>query len=135
MHRTWRKEPTEAQIMAPPQGPWPGFSCRCFAAPLSATGGAAILDAVVDYLPSPADVRRRGNRPQDGHIVLREQMTAEPFSASLQDQDGPQGVGKLTFSALLRQAQGRLRACSTLERAQRAIGRILRMHAIRREDA
>ncbi len=96
-----------------------------------------ILDAVVDYLPSPADVPAvEGIDPKTGQLLVREHDDAEPFSAlAFKIQMDPQGVGKLTF---FRVYSGRLKAGSavlnvTNGRKER-IGRILRMHAIRRED-
>ncbi len=96
-----------------------------------------LLDAVVDYLPSPADKPPvEGLNPRDHSLAVRQVADDEPFSAlAWKVQMDPQGVGKLTF---LRVYSGRLRAGSsvlnvTTGRRER-IGRILRMHAIRRED-
>src|SRR6266516_3726724 len=100
-------------------------------------GVQPILDAVVDYLPSPADVPAvEGKHPKTGALEVREHDDDEPFSAlAFKIQMDQQGVGKLTF---FRVYSGRLRAGSsvlnvTTGRRER-IGRILRMHAIRRED-
>src|SRR4029077_20120194 len=96
-----------------------------------------ILDGVVDYLPSPADVPAvEGTDPKTGTLVVREHDDDEPFSAlAFKIQMDPQGVGKLTF---FRVYSGRLRAGSSVMNAstgkKERIGRILRMHAIRRED-
>jgi elongation factor G len=100
-------------------------------------GVQPILDAVVDYLPSPADVPPvEGKDPKTGALVIREHDDNEPFSAlAFKIQMDPQGVGKLTF---FRVYSGRLRAGSSVLNAtngrRERIGRILRMHAIRRED-
>jgi elongation factor G len=100
-------------------------------------GVQPILDAVVDYLPSPADVPAvEGTDPKTGALLVREHDDAEPFSAlAFKVQMDPQGVGKLTF---FRVYSGRLRAGSAVMNAtngrKERIGRILRMHAIRRED-
>src|SRR5579859_6282777 len=100
-------------------------------------GVQPILDAVVDYLPSPADVPPvEGKDPKTGLLVVREHDDDEPFSAlAFKIQMDPQGVGKLTF---FRVYSGRLRAGSSVLNAssgkKERIGRILRMHAIRRED-
>jgi elongation factor G len=100
-------------------------------------GVQPLLDAVVDYLPSPADKPAvEGVNPNDHSLAVREVADDEPFSAlAFKIQMDPQGVGKLTF---FRVYSGRLRAGSsvlnvTTGRRER-IGRILRMHAIRRED-
>ncbi|HVH62972.1 MAG TPA: elongation factor G, partial [Candidatus Dormibacteraeota bacterium] len=100
-------------------------------------GVQPILDAVVDYLPSPADVPAvEGTDPKTGALAVREHDDAEPFAAlAFKIQMDPQGVGKLTF---FRVYSGRLRAGSSVMNAstgkRERIGRILRMHAIRRED-
>ena len=100
-------------------------------------GVQPILDAVVDYLPSPADVPAvEGKDPKTGALLVREHDDAEPFSAlAFKVQMDPQGVGKLTF---FRVYSGRLRAGTSVLNAssgkRERIGRVLRMHAIRRED-
>ncbi len=100
-------------------------------------GVQPILDAVVDYLPSPADVPAvEGTDPKSGALLLREHDDSEPFSAlAFKIQMDPQGVGKLTF---FRVYSGKLKAGSGVLNASNGrkerIGRILRMHAIRRED-
>ena len=100
-------------------------------------GVQPLLDAVVDYLPSPADMPPvEGVNPRDQSLAVRQVADDEPFSAlAFKIQMDPQGVGKLTF---FRVYSGRLRAGTavlnvTTGRRER-IGRILRMHAIRRED-
>jgi elongation factor G len=100
-------------------------------------GVQSLLDAVVDYLPSPADKPPvEGVNPRDQSLAMRQVADDEPFSAlAFKIQMDPQGVGKLTF---FRVYSGRLTAGSsvlnvTTGRRER-IGRILRMHAIRRED-
>src|SRR5438552_4575731 len=108
----------------------------CGAAPRN-RGVQPILDAVVDYLPSPADVPAvEGKDPKTGALEVREHDDNEPFSAlAFKIQMDPQGVGKLTF---FRVYSGRLKAGSSVMNAssgkRERIGRILRMHAIRRED-
>ena len=100
-------------------------------------GVQPLLDAVVDYLPSPADMPAvEGVNPVDQSLAVRQVDDGEPFSAlAFKIQMDPQGVGKLTF---FRVYSGRLRAGSTVLNVttgrRERIGRILRMHAIRRED-
>jgi elongation factor G len=133
------KEPTEEQIMAAlRKGTVAGHlvPVLCGAA-LRNRGVQPILDAVIDYLPSPADVPAvEGTDPKTGTLVVREHEDNEPFSAlAFKIQMDPQGVGKLTF---FRVYSGRLKAGSGVLNASNGrkerIGRILRMHAIRRED-
>ncbi|GAC1475971.1 MAG: elongation factor G [Candidatus Dormibacteraceae bacterium] len=133
------KEPTEAQINAAlRKGTVKGVlvPVLCGAA-LRNRGVQPILDAVVDYLPSPADVPAvEGIDPKTGALLVREHDDNEPFSAlAFKIQMDPQGVGKLTF---FRVYSGKLKAGSGVLNAtngrKERIGRILRMHAIRRED-
>ncbi|MDQ6773643.1 MAG: elongation factor G [Candidatus Dormibacteraeota bacterium] len=100
-------------------------------------GVQPLLDAVVDYLPSPADKPPvEGLNPRDHSLARRDVDDEAPFSAlAFKIQMDPQGVGKLTF---FRVYSGHLRTGTavlnvTTGRRER-IGRILRMHAIRRED-
>jgi elongation factor G len=133
------KEPSEAQLTAAlRKGTVAGIlvPVLCGAA-LRNRGVQPILDAVVEYLPSPADVPAvEGTDPKTGTLLVREHDDAEPFSAlAFKVQMDPQGVGKLTF---FRVYSGRLKAGSGVLNASNGrkerIGRILRMHAIRRED-
>jgi elongation factor G len=100
-------------------------------------GVQPLLDAVVDYLPSPADKPPvEGLDPASQVHAIREVGDDVPFSAlAFKIQIDPQGVGKLSF---FRVYSGRLKAGSqvlnvTTGRRER-IGRILRMHAMRREE-
>jgi elongation factor G len=100
-------------------------------------GVQPLLDAIVDYLPSPLDKPPvEGVNPSDESLAVREVDDEQPFSAlAFKIQIDPQGVGKLAF---FRVYSGRLRAGSTVLNAstgrRERIGRILRMHAIRREE-
>ncbi|HEY8643032.1 MAG TPA: elongation factor G [Candidatus Dormibacteraeota bacterium] len=100
-------------------------------------GVQPLLDAVVDFLPSPADKPPvEGIDPDSGQLVVREVSDDEPFSAlAFKVQIDPQGVGKLTF---FRVYSGTLKAGTTVLNVttgrKERIGRILQMHAIRREE-
>jgi len=100
-------------------------------------GVQPLLDAVVDFLPSPADKPAvEGIDPASGQLMVREASDDEPFSAlAFKVQIDPQGVGELTF---FRVYSGRLRAGTTVLNVttgrKERIGRILQMHAIRREE-
>jgi elongation factor G len=100
-------------------------------------GVQPLLDAVVDYLPSPADRPPvEGVNPLDQSLAVRAVADDEPFSAlAFKIQMDPQGVGKLTF---FRVYSGTARAGSTILNVttgrRERLGRILRMHAMRRED-
>ncbi len=100
-------------------------------------GVQPLLDAIIDYLPSPLDKPPvEGVNPRDESLAVREVDDEEPFSAlAFKIQIDPQGVGKLAF---FRVYSGRLRAGSNVLNAstgrRERIGRILRMHAMRREE-
>jgi elongation factor G len=99
-------------------------------------GVQSLLDAVVDYLPSPLDVPPiHGINPDNGEEVVRHSSDSEPFSAlAFKIMDDP-FVGTITFcriySGILQSGTGVIN--STKERKER-IGRMLLMHANDRED-
>jgi elongation factor G len=99
-------------------------------------GVQPLLDAVVDYLPSPLDIEPATGKATRGDAELfREPSDSEPFSAlAFKIQTDP-FVGKLTYirvySGSLEKGSALLN--STKDRRER-IGRILQMHANHRED-
>jgi elongation factor G len=98
-------------------------------------GVQPLLDAVVDYLPSPLDVPAIKGLDDKGNEVLRHADDAEPMSLlAFKIMDDPY-VGTITFcriySGTLQSGTGVIN--STRERRER-IGRMLLMHANNRED-
>jgi elongation factor G len=99
-------------------------------------GVQPLLDAVVDYLPSPADVKpTTGTVPSTGDYITRQPKDDEPFAALAFKIMTDPFVGKLTF---FRVYSGTLNAGSyiynsTGDRRER-VTRILRMHANDREE-
>ncbi len=100
-------------------------------------GVQQLLDAVVDYLPSPMDVPPiRGHLPHhDATHAERQASDDEPFAALAFKIATDPYVGKLTF---FRVYSGVLQAGSyvynsTKDRKER-IGRLLQMHANKREE-
>jgi elongation factor G len=99
-------------------------------------GVQPLLDAVVDYLPSPIDVPPiKGIDPNTEEEVVRKSDDNEPFSLiAFKIMDDP-FVGTITFcriySGTLASGTGVIN--STKERKER-IGRMLLMHANNRED-
>src|SRR3984957_11020121 len=96
-----------------------------------------MLDAVVDFLPSPVDLPpTQGTKPgkEDEHLE-RKADDAEPFSALAFKIMSDPYVGKLTY---LRVYSGTLEKGSGIYNSSKdkreRIGRILQMHANRRED-
>jgi elongation factor G len=99
-------------------------------------GVQPLLDAVVDYMPSPLDVPAiQGVNPESGEEDVRHSDDNEPFSALAFKIMADPYVGKLTF---FRVYSGSLTAGSYILNSTKGkkerIGRILRMHANHRED-
>jgi len=98
-------------------------------------GVQSLLDAVVDYLPSPVDVPPIHGIDEKGNEVVRKASDSEPLAAlAFKIMDDP-FVGTITFcriySGVLNSGTGVVN--STKERKER-IGRMLLMHANDRED-
>ncbi|MFQ5889726.1 MAG: elongation factor G [Gemmatimonadota bacterium] len=100
-------------------------------------GVQRLLDAVVDFLPSPLDVPPvKGHRPnRDEETVTRKPVDDEPFSALVFKIATDPYVGRLTY---IRVYSGSLAAGSyvlnaTQDRKER-ISRLLQMHANKREE-
>jgi elongation factor G len=99
-------------------------------------GVQPMLDAVVDYLPSPLDVPPViGLRPGTDVEILKTPDDSEPFSALAFKIAADPFVGKLAF---FRVYSGTLKAGSYVLNATKGkkerIGRILQMHANHREE-
>ena len=99
-------------------------------------GVQALLDAVIDYLPSPLDVPAvEGIDPDSGAAVTRQASDAEPFTALAFKIATDPYVGRITF---LRVYAGTLKAGSYVFNPKKGrrerISRLLRMHANHRED-
>ncbi len=99
-------------------------------------GVQPLLDAVIDYLPSPADVPSvHGHDPKGEGDVVRESSDDQPFSALAFKIMADPFVGSLTF---VRVYSGVLEAGSsvlnTIKNKRERVGRMLLMHANSRED-
>ncbi|MGH7560562.1 MAG: elongation factor G [Gemmatimonadales bacterium] len=100
-------------------------------------GVQALLDAVVDYLPSPVDIKPvQGHLPQhDDTHVERKASDEEPFAALAFKVATDPFVGRLTF---FRVYSGSIKSGSyvynsTKDKRER-IGRLLQMHANKRDE-
>ena len=98
-------------------------------------GVQPLLDAVVDYLPSPIDVPPIKGVDSKGNPVERRPQSDEPFAALAFKIMSDHYVGQLVF---VRVYSGTLKAGqnvrnSTQDRRER-VGRIMQMHANHRED-
>jgi elongation factor G len=99
-------------------------------------GVQPLLDAVVDYLPSPLDAGEvKGTNPDNGEIITRKPADNEPFSALAFKIMADPFVGQLTF---IRVYSGQVKSGDSVLSAGRRrterIGRLLKMHANKRED-
>ncbi|MCS7172765.1 MAG: elongation factor G [Armatimonadetes bacterium] len=99
-------------------------------------GVQPLLDAVVDYLPSPLDIGPvRGSNPLTGEVEERPPHEQAPFAALAFKIMTDPYVGKLTY---FRVYSGTLKAGSYVFNATKGIrervSRILQMHANHRED-
>ncbi|MCM3666910.1 elongation factor G [Mesobacillus subterraneus] len=99
-------------------------------------GVQLMLDAVIDYLPSPLDVPAiKGTLPDSEEEVERHSDDSEPFSALAFKVMTDPYVGKLTF---FRVYSGTLESGSYVQNSTKGkrerIGRILQMHANSRQE-
>ncbi|MBF0558081.1 MAG: elongation factor G [Nitrospirae bacterium] len=99
-------------------------------------GVQLLLDAIVDYLPSPLDVPAiRGKNPSDDTEVERKASDDEPFAALAFKIMADSFVGQLTF---VRVYSGVLSAGSyvynSTKDVKERIGRMVKMHANKREE-
>ena len=99
-------------------------------------GVQKLLDAIVDYLPSPLDIPAvEGVNPKTGETETREASDDAPFSALAFKIMTDPYVGKLAF---FRVYSGTVNAGETVINATKGqrerLGRILLMHANHRED-
>ena len=99
-------------------------------------GVQPMLDAVVEYLPSPLDVPPiHGLLPDSDEQVLRKSSDSEPFAALAFKVMADKYVGTLTF---VRVYSGVVKAgdqvLNTVKDSRQRVGRMLLMHANSRED-
>jgi elongation factor G len=99
-------------------------------------GVQLLLDAIVDYLPSPLDIPPVvGKLPGSDSVIVRHAQENEPFSAIAFKVMTDPFVGQLTF---IRVYSGILNAGSYVYNSTKDIkervGRLLKMHANKREE-
>src|SRR6185503_4924780 len=99
-------------------------------------GVQPLLDAVVDYLPSPLDIPPiEGIDPDNEQAVVRHSDDTEPFAGLVFKIMTDPYVGQLVF---FRVYSGHVESGSTVLGSKRnsneRIGRLLKMHANRREE-
>ncbi len=99
-------------------------------------GVQPLLDAVVDFLPSPLDIPPvKGVNPETGEEEIRKADDNEPFSALVFKILTDPYIGQLTFFRIY---SGTLESGTTVLNATKGkkerIGRLVRMHANKREE-
>ncbi len=116
-------------------------TCECTAVPVCCgsayknKGVQKLLDAIVEYMPSPTDIPPIEGVDEDGNPVVRHSSDDEPFSALVFKIMTDPFVGKLAY---FRVYSGTMDAGSYVLNATKnkkeRVGRILLMHANKRED-
>jgi elongation factor G len=99
-------------------------------------GVQTLLDAVVDFLPSPVEIPPvKGKNPDNGKEEIRKADDKEPFSALAFKIMTDPFVGQLVF---IRVYSGSLKTgdsvLNTTKTRSERIGRLLKMHANKREE-
>jgi elongation factor G len=99
-------------------------------------GVQTLLDAVVDYLPSPLDILPvEGFNPKNGQKELRPPDSSAPFSGLVFKIMADRHLGQLSF---VRVYSGTLKAGSyaynSAKDTRERVGRLMQMHANKRED-
>jgi elongation factor G len=99
-------------------------------------GVQAVLDAVIEYLPSPTEVKAIEGTLEDGETpVVRKSDDAEPFSALAFKIATDPFVGTLTF---FRVYSGKLESgtgiYNAVKQKKERVGRMVQMHANSREE-
>jgi elongation factor G len=94
-----------------------------------------LMDAVVEYLPSPLDVPPvEGQNPKTGKVEKREPKNTEPFSALAFKVVTDPHVGRLVY---LRVYSGKIKAGDSIynvtKKKQERVGKLVLLHADQRE--
>jgi elongation factor G len=98
-------------------------------------GVQALLDAVVDYLPSPVDVPPiKGVKPDSDEEDSRASSDDVPFSALAFKIMNDPFVGSLTFTRIYSGKLEKGTVLNSVKEKKEKIGRMLLMHANSRED-
>jgi elongation factor G len=99
-------------------------------------GVQTLLDAVVDYLPSPLDVPAiEGTNPKSGDVESRKAADSEPFSGLVFKLSVDKHLGQLAY---VRIYSGTINSGSyvynTIKGQKERVGRLMLMHSNQRED-
>ncbi len=98
-------------------------------------GVQPLLDAVIDFMPSPIDITAMQGTDLEGNTVERKADDKEPFSALVFKIMADKHVGQLSFTRIY---SGTLKSGSyvynSTKDSRERVGRIMKMHANKRED-
>ena len=99
-------------------------------------GVQPLLDGVVDYLPSPVDIPPvKGINPDDESFIERKASDEEPFSALIFKIMTDPYVGQLAFFRVYSgHVESGTAVANTTKGNNERIGRLLKMHANKREE-
>ncbi|MBM0170401.1 elongation factor G [Altererythrobacter sp. C41] len=98
-------------------------------------GVQPLLDAVVDYLPSPVDVPAiKGVKPDSDEEDTRPSSDDAPFSALAFKIMNDPFVGSLTFTRIYSGKLAKGQVLNSVKEKKEKIGRMLLMHSNNRED-
>ncbi|HUN22236.1 MAG TPA: elongation factor G [Anaerolineales bacterium] len=103
---------------------------------LKNVGIQPVLDAVIDYLPSPLDIPAvRGTHPKTGDELIRKTDDNEPVSALVFKIVSDPYMGRLAyFRVYSGVVTAGMRVQNTTKDKKERIGRLVRMYADRREE-
>ncbi|TES87329.1 MAG: elongation factor G [Candidatus Aminicenantes bacterium] len=107
-----------------------------FGASFKNKGIQSLLNAVIDYLPSPLDIPPiQGHHPRTNNVETRKASDDEPFSALVFKITNDPYIGSLSF---IRVYSGKTKVGSSVYNATKGeeerIARILEMHSNKRKD-
>ena len=98
-------------------------------------GVQAVLDAVIEYLPSPEEVPAVEGEDEDGQVATRKAQNSEPFAALAFKIATDPFVGTLTY---IRVYSGVLKAGDSvynpIKGKKERVGRLLQMHSNSRQE-
>jgi elongation factor G len=99
-------------------------------------GVQTLLDAVVDYLPSPLDIPAiEGTNPKTGEVESRPADASAPFSGLVFKIMADKHLGQLSFVRIYSgTVKGGSYVYNSVKGTKERVGRLMQMHANKRED-
>src|ERR671927_626198 len=99
-------------------------------------GVQTLLDAVVDYLPSPLDIPAiEGTNPRTGDVEARPADASAPFAGLVFKIMADKHLGQLSFVRIYSgTVKGGSYVYNSVKGTKERVGRLMRMHANKRED-